>query len=707
MSRRTNLPARSLPLAIALALALAALPAAAATVVPVFVVGNPSCADLGHAGSSLKIDPPVDGTYGLLGDPANTVTVTITGGGVFLEWSSTIPIDRVIVKGGPGANVYAYDPESSGDAGLVSPVNASQGPAAISHIEFCFDYEVRVSKTAIPAYTRTYAWQIDKTAEPKALAMFRGDSGSVTYGVAVTRSEADSGHAVAGAITIENPSPFAAEIASVADVLSDGTTAAVACPDDLTIAPFGTMTCTYAAALADARTLTNTATVTTTGVVGGGTGTAPVVFGAPTTIVGSPSVHVADTNGMSWTAAGTAQWTYVRTFDCDRDAGGHDNIAAIVETGQADSEHVDVACWALAVSKTAETELDRTWSWTVAKTAAEPALTLSTGQQYVATYGVTVGATSADSGWAASGTISVTNPAPIPATLEGVTDLLPGSSVAVDCGVAFPYVLAPGATLACGWYGDLPDAGTRVNTATAVLANVPSGTTSFAGTAPVVFDGATTVHPFDACVSLDDSYEAAGLPAEVCIAGGASQSFTYTRPIGPYDVCGRTTVDNVVEIAGKDSGTTGSASAQIAVNVPCPTGCTLTPGYWKTHSSYGPAPYDETWALVGEDTPFFLSGQTYDQVLWTPPAGGNAYYVLAHAWIATKLNGLNEAAVPEEVAEAFAAAETILATYTPAEIAAMKGKAGTTLRAEILGYAYLLDQYNNGLAAGGPPHCSE
>ena len=34
--------------------------------------------------------------------------------------------------------------------------NASGGPAAISHIDFCFDYEVLVRKTAQPSPTRTF-----------------------------------------------------------------------------------------------------------------------------------------------------------------------------------------------------------------------------------------------------------------------------------------------------------------------------------------------------------------------------------------------------------------------------------------------------------------------------------------------------------------------------------------------------------------------
>ena len=73
-----------------------------------------------------------------------------------------------------------------------------------------------------------------------------------------------------------------------------------------------------------------------------------------------------------------------------------------------------------------------------------------------------------------------------------------------------------------------------------------------------------------------------------------------------------------------DSGTTGESSWEIIVDVPCDGGCTLTPGYWKTHSEYGPAPYDDTWALMpaGADTPFFGTGVSYYEMLWTEPQGG-------------------------------------------------------------------------------------
>ena len=39
-----------------------------------------------------------------------------------------------------------------------------------------------------------------------------------------------------------------------------------------------------------------------------------------------------------------------------------------------------------------------------------------------------------------------------------------------------------------------------------------------------------------------------------------------------------------------DTGATGESSWTVNVNVACSQGCTLTQGYWKTHSRKGPAP---------------------------------------------------------------------------------------------------------------------
>jgi len=137
----------------------------------------------------------------------------------------------------------------------------------------------------------------------------------------------------------------------------------------------------------------------------------------------------------------------------------------------------------------------------------------------------------------------------------------------------------------------------------------------------------------------------------------------------------------------------------VDVSVPCDGGCSLTPGYWKTHSWFGPAPYDDTWALIGEGNAFFLSEQSYYDVLWTSPRG-NAYYILAHAYIAAELNQLNDADF-SAAQDAFDEATARFNSATPDDVGQLKGgdkKAWTDL-------ASILDDYNNGLI--GPGHCTE
>jgi len=130
-------------------------------------------------------------------------------------------------------------------------------------------------------------------------------------------------------------------------------------------------------------------------------------------------------------------------------------------------------------------------------------------------------------------------------------------------------------------------------------------------------------------------------------------------------------------------------------------GCTYTQGYWKTHSSYGPAPYDLTWALIGEDTPFYYSGQTYYEVMWTP-VSGNPYYILAHQFIAAHLNFLN-GADPSVAQAEFDIAEALLnnPANTPDEIKKLKKEAKKVWTDP----AGILDDYNNGDI--GPGHCDD
>ncbi|UZW59708.1 hypothetical protein [Lysobacter enzymogenes] len=158
-------------------------------------------------------------------------------------------------------------------------------------------------------------------------------------------------------------------------------------------------------------------------------------------------------------------------------------------------------------------------------------------------------------------------------------------------------------------------------------------------------------------------------------------------------------VPNVLTL-NSDNGASKSDEAVLSVRVPelCASGgCTYTLGYWKTHSKYGPAPYDATWAKIGEDTLFFGSGQTWYHVFWTPPKGGNAYYILAHQYMAARLNVEAGATAPAQVASAIAQAG---AWFAGRSSAAPKGPARETA----IALAGTLGAYNEG--ATGPGHCS-
>lgn len=129
------------------------------------------------------------------------------------------------------------------------------------------------------------------------------------------------------------------------------------------------------------------------------------------------------------------------------------------------------------------------------------------------------------------------------------------------------------------------------------------------------------------------------------------------------------------------------------------TGCTLTQGYWKTHSIYAKAhKYDDTWASIGEDTPFFGTVDSWYDTLCTNPEGSNVYYILAHQYIAAKLNheaGASTSVISSELIEA----ETLLGDYGPLDD--IEGE----LRNNFLRIAEKLDQYNNGII--GPGHCED
>nr|WP_279232074.1 hypothetical protein [Thermus albus] len=358
----------------------------------------------------------------------------------------------------------------------------------------------------------------------------------------------------------------------------------------------------------------------------------------------------------------------------------------------------------LNVSKTATTTYTRQYFWEIRKTGDQTELTLSPGQVFPVNYQVQVGVVRyEDRDFAVQGTIVIQNNTPITFVVQSVSDVVSPDIVAnVACG-ELPRTLAPGASMSCTYSASLPNKDSRTNTAT--VAYVRQGqeqVRTATATAPVTFNGPTTLVDNQVSVS-DDKYG----PLGTVSADEAPKTLTYSLNVGPYPCESQDTYHtftNTATFTTNTTGTTGSSSWTVRVRVPaCQMGCTLTQGYWKTHTRYGPAkPRDDTWDQIqpsGEDTLFFSSGKTYYQVLWTSPSGGNPYYQLAHQYIAAKLNVLKGAYAPPEVLAAIAWAENFFNTYTPSS------NFTKTLSNQARSYASLLGQYNEGYI--GPGHCSE
>lgn len=99
------------------------LSASAAHVAPDLISGNPDC------GTGLKIEPVASGTY-------DGVTITVHGSFFDFTTDGSLVSD-VIVKGGPDANWYHYDPAVTADTNLSAPINPKNGkPYGLSHL--CF-----------------------------------------------------------------------------------------------------------------------------------------------------------------------------------------------------------------------------------------------------------------------------------------------------------------------------------------------------------------------------------------------------------------------------------------------------------------------------------------------------------------------------------------------------------------------------------------
>lgn len=366
---------------------------------------------------------------------------------------------------------------------------------------------------------------------------------------------------------------------------------------------------------------------------------------------------------------------------------------------------IDVPTGALTAYLNIDPKYSTQYFWSIDKTSPTSSLLLSPRQFVPASYSVTVNASAPVKTISLIyANVTITNSTGADATVNGVSFAISPNYVAMPTNncylvaggsgnfTTYSFTLPAGAAVQCDLFITPASTGEHtvtasVNTSPAVVGNLSAYTGDFVG---------QNLGMTDECITVTDTL--AGNLGIVC-ANDAPKTFTYTHNIGGYGTCGMYQVNNTAAFVTNDTLTQGSDSWIVNIDIPCAGGCSLTPGYWKTHSSYGPAPYDDTWALLpaGADSTFFLSGASYYNVLWTAPKG-NAYYILAHAYIAAVLNNLNGADT-SAVDGIIAQATTFFQTHTP-DASLTKAE-----RNMILKWASTLDNYNNGLI--GPGHCSE
>jgi hypothetical protein len=235
--------------------------------------------------------------------------------------------------------------------------NSGTTGSASQSVKVCVGADLKVSKNATPAFTRTYNWNIAKSVNPAVLDA----GGTAHYTVTVTETGfTDSNWQVTGTITVQNPNDWeAVSLTGVTDAIDNGGSCTITSGSTTQpIAASGTTTlgykCTYASAPSPASG-TNTATATWDKAAastphGSASGTATADFGGVTPTTVNAKITVIDSyKGTLGTVTATDTQPFTtQTFTYDRKLAPPssgctkvNNIATIVETGQSSSASVN------------------------------------------------------------------------------------------------------------------------------------------------------------------------------------------------------------------------------------------------------------------------------------------------------------------------------------------------------------------------------
>lgn len=449
-----------------------------------------------------------------------------------------------------------------------------------------YNQDLTVRKTAVPAFSRTYKWLIDKSVDDTRIEIAEGGTATFNYSVKVTPDGyTDSSWAVKGEITVHNPNTFDVAGVNITDAIDNGGTCTVVDGSNLTVPAGGDLvraySCTYTGALSTPPAGTNKATATWDAATyntssGSAVGTAAVGFATATYLETNKTITVVDdkTDPANLAILGTWKWgdgEHIFTYALGKqgEAGkciDYTNTAKIGETGQSDSQKVTVCVGKdLAVSKTAAGKFDGTYLWKVSKDVDQTLVKIAEGGSYTFHYTVVVeqaGVSAA--GWTLSGKITLTNPNDWEdVTVSSLTDAVNnGGTCTVDPG---PYKVPAGKTLDVNYtcaYATAPSSYSGTNTVTAVWDKAAAFTPgdSASGSAPFTLTQAGATNK---TVNVTDSYGGnLGTVTATDNAPFAVGTFTYDRTVS--GIAGKcTSYDNTAKIT--ETGQSASKSVTLCV----------------------------------------------------------------------------------------------------------------------------------------------
>jgi uncharacterized repeat protein (TIGR01451 family) len=466
-------------------------------------------------------------------------------------------------------------------------------------------HDLTIQKTVKPTYTKTYTWDIHKLVNGKpADGPISSDQPSVpAHYTVVTTKSAGTNHnfELDGTITVTNPNSFAVSGATVTDQAPAGFTCPVVGGNLGSIAPGASVTvdyeCSYTGQTAP-TTGTNHATVTWTaaGIPNNPTGhtsagaDAAFDYANAAVRIQHNAVDVLDTNTAAPLATNvTAGGSYAYDLNVPVPSFGCaiiPNTAKVTDTGAPssvlDTDQATIQLCrtqkGLALAKTATPGFQRSFDWTIAKSVDRASVTTAADS---ATFNYTVAVTKSaptDSGWAVTGTISVTNPNVYTVTNVVIAEQgVDNGGICVLKSSGAVGTLVQGQTASVDYtcsYAAAPSPAAGTNTANVTWTLPASGDTPAApqsGTVTQAFafgDPTTTVHN---AVNVGDSFNGAGL---VIFDGGtnvtASKTFTYTRTVAvPATDC--LVYPNKATVAATDVPSynkDASASVQVCRQVP-------------------------------------------------------------------------------------------------------------------------------------------